>query len=420
MRARVSLLLAWALTSAPVISWAHSSEPQLTSISFSPYAAESLPWITDHMGVFVSDEDQWRWVCAEALSPNDPNLVVDALSAAPTEVDGSRWLVSTTGGLRLMSADGCEIESITSGPLDGHQPGVLSPHPERPGEVLTVTTSLGRPNDVFRTTDGGETWQAAGLSINGRVTGLARSPSAPDRIYVSSADGVMTSADGGMTWTTQPLLGPFWGVPQSALVVAAVDPANPDRVFALLERFPDGYVLRSDDGGATWTGTLTILDDRPTALAISADGALLVSTAFSGLRRSEDAGETWSTLESPTLLYCLVAGTSGFWGCSGADWQVARTQSGSSWAPQGDYATLAVPVTCPEDSWTSRRCAALTQPDMGVLPDAGSIQDAGLMTDAGADVDAAPTSGGGCTQPSGAGHASWLFLLMVYCRTRRV
>ena len=120
---------------------------------------------------------------------------------------------------------------------------------------------------VYKTTDGGETWHKV-LYINER-TGpgdLVMDPSNPDHLiagmwehrrwpwYFRSGgpgSGLYTSYDGGETWKK---LGTADGLPEGELGRFGLDFArsNPNVVYALTEA-AQNVLLRSEDGGDTWT-----------------------------------------------------------------------------------------------------------------------------------------------------------------------
>ncbi len=120
---------------------------------------------------------------------------------------------------------------------------------------------------VFKTTDGGQTWRRV-LYRSDRAGAVDISVDAtnPDVLYASvweawrrswgmssggDDSGLFKSLDGGETWTEITDNVGLGDGPVGKIGVA-VSPANPNRVWALIEHEPDGGVWRSDDAGASW------------------------------------------------------------------------------------------------------------------------------------------------------------------------
>ncbi len=81
-----------------------------------------------------------------------------------------------------------------------------------------------------------------GYVMNGRVLGAAAHPSDPNTIVVFPEDGgVLRSVDGGTSWTR---------INDGRLSAWIYDSAEPAIAFAV--EYPGSRVLRSDDGGVTW------------------------------------------------------------------------------------------------------------------------------------------------------------------------
>ena len=207
----------------------------------------------------------------------------------------------------------------------------------------------GSPEGLFRSTDGGMTWQET-LDVHAHSAQVA--PSNPEVVYLGTQRGVYRSADGGKTWTRRiegiifEDMGPLTIHPQDENVVlvgnniwqwsshghsfptstkgegiyktadgglswvrksggfqdvdvvaVAVQPDNPDVAYVGVEC--SRGIFRTLDGGATWQffgggpdeGDWDI-GHYTMRLATDSDGNLWLTGRF-GLARSSDRGETW-------------------------------------------------------------------------------------------------------------------------------
>ena len=151
------------------------------------------------------------------------------------------------------------------------QIGKIRVHPTNHDLVyVAVLGNLFGPSEargVFRSKDGGESWEHV-LSVSDQTgtVDLSMDPSNPRVLYAgmwaarrtpwtidsgSTDGGVYKTTDGGDTWVR--LEG---GLPTHGMMgktAVAVSPANPDRVWALIEAADgQGGMYRSDDAGDTW------------------------------------------------------------------------------------------------------------------------------------------------------------------------
>ncbi|MHB8613053.1 MAG: hypothetical protein ACYDAL_11570 [Candidatus Dormibacteraceae bacterium] len=149
-------------------------------------------------------------------------------------------------------------------------------------------------------------------------------------VITFAAIGAFAQAPPPSTWAAlKPL--PHQG--RSAIFALAVDPANNEAVVA---GSSDGSLLRSVDGGSTWTSTHSG-KAVPTTLAYSPykPGLVLAGTRGGGALLSTDGGATWSAaggLEGRVVRVFAFSLTTAL---AGTDRGVFVSQDGSSWSPSG-------------------------------------------------------------------------------------
>ena len=239
--------------------------------------------------------------------PGDPKIVwVGAAS-------GGVWK-STDGGVRYKPMfDDQNCTSI----------GAIAIDPRSP-DVVWVGTGEGNPRNsasvgrgLFRTRDGGRTWQKLGLELTEHIHRIVLHPTNPDIAFVAALGttwgeneerGLFRTRDGGTTW--QKVL---YSDAKSGCCEVVMDPRNPDKLFAALwqhRRTPHDFTsggpgsgfYRSLDGGTTWQ-KLGEQDGLPAGdygrqgLAIAASNPrvvyALIECQKNGLYRSDDGGFRW-------------------------------------------------------------------------------------------------------------------------------
>ncbi len=274
-----------------------------------------------------------------AFDPQNPNIIYAA------SYTGSFNLFSTTFNLNVggvfRSSDG-GTTWVNAGWFPGCSTvSLLTVDPQNSGTVYATTQCGG----VLKTTDGAATWSAvnAGLPAgsNGNyatVNALAIDPQNPRTIYAGTeADvaPVYKSTNGGATWTAAGL-----GLPvQHGVLSLAIDPRNSATLYAGVR---GGGLYKSANGGAAWTAANTGM--RP----FSSDSALVIdpkqpNTLYTwngdGLFKSTDGGSTWSQPKPGlpfSFLYSLAIDAqntsvlyAGIYCCD----VFKSTDGGTSWVP---------------------------------------------------------------------------------------
>lgn len=143
-------------------------------------------------------------------------------------------------------------------------------HPKNP--ELVYASCLGHlygPNEmrgIYRSINGGKTWERIlFISKYAGTADIIMDPSNPRVLYAAAwrvirtpyslesggeGSGLWKSTDGGNTWKE---LTNKKGMPKGIIgkIGVSVSPANPNRVYAIIEA-EEGGVFRSDNGGETW------------------------------------------------------------------------------------------------------------------------------------------------------------------------
>ncbi|MGH3146011.1 MAG: WD40/YVTN/BNR-like repeat-containing protein [Rubrobacter sp.] len=259
--------------------------------------------------------------------------------------------------IRLYAAGGA-VAVVENGTielaLEGRGAQCLAVDPRDPDVVYAGTSAEG----MYRSRDGGSSWEELSGIEHPRVTAVAVSP-ADGAVYAGTEpSSLFVSRDGGASWRELDGLknlpsAPTWSFPPRPWTshVRAIAPGHSDAdlVVAGIEL---GGVVRSSDGGETWQ------DQRPGAYpdCHSLSGHPSTPDAFyeaagGGFAESDDGGESWASedegierryvwglavdREDPGLLYVSAAsGPGAAHGPGFSDAAIYRRRGpGEQWEP---------------------------------------------------------------------------------------
>lgn len=375
---RRSALLSLLLIS--VAAHANGRAPLTNGVHFRPGDSQSI-YVATTFGFLVSHDDgcTFHWICEQDVGYGgtfDPKYAIAS--------DGTIFATTYTG-LRVSRDGGCSFTTATADKSAG-DPGriadvwidALDIGPT--GEVWVATADSGKPNDIYRSTDNGATFEPKGMqspTIWWKSVRVA--PSRAQRIYVAGyqvagmlPDGgqmpptahMLRSDDGGTTWTGLSLSGVVSGTTPIVLV-AAVDPGEPQNVLAisLAANPPNGDRLyRSTDGGDTFAEVLATAE--PIRDVVFRDSAHVIVALPSGSQISSNGGVSFEPMAGAPQLSCVgQRGDNLVFGC-GANWQpdymaVARSSDAASWQKAFRFVELAGPLECPAGTAETDACAPL-------------------------------------------------------------
>jgi len=202
-------------------------------------------------------------IAAIAFAPDRPNRVYAG-------VGRPRWKKGGAGAIYCSADTGLTWRLVSAGQLPAD--AIVSDIELKPHESQTILIATQR--GVFRSDDSGQTWTASNEGLpHENVAELAFAPSAPEIIYASLQTtardkeafdgGVYRSDDAGKTWRSvngEGMPRRVGGKGQSPNMTShikelAVDPRDPNVVYAGDQSWVSAGVYKTVDGGQHWTRT---------------------------------------------------------------------------------------------------------------------------------------------------------------------
>jgi photosystem II stability/assembly factor-like uncharacterized protein len=238
-------------------------------------------------------------------------------------VGGGVWKTTNAGRTWLPIFDSQPIASI----------GAVAVAPSRPDVVYVGTgeadmrSQISYGNGMYKSIDAGKTWTHIGLEPTRQIGKVVVDPRDPNVVFVAALGhvyganpdrGVYRTRDGGATW--QKVL--FKGNDVGAIDLA-FDPGDPQTLYAALWNtrrppwsiYPPSYgpgsgLYKSTDGGANWQQlTSGLPSDGVGRIGIAVAPTnrsrvyAIVDAKAGGLYRSDDAGATWRLASSDSRIW---------------------------------------------------------------------------------------------------------------------
>ena len=235
---------------------------------------------SDGGGLFESKDGGRTW--NQVILP-DANVAVRGFAISSGHPD---HMIAGTGCGVFVSADGGKSWLRRGQKIDAfRQSESVAINPKDPNILFVGTWHLG-----YRSRDFGRTWELIdrGMISDSDVFSIRIDERDPKVIFASACTGLYWSADNGTSWTRLRVF------PKSYLVraqVVVLDPNKSERVYA---GTTEGLFL-SRNSGQTWERVTT---NDLTINAIQVDPAdsnvILAGTELHGVLRSGDGGHTWT------------------------------------------------------------------------------------------------------------------------------
>jgi photosystem II stability/assembly factor-like uncharacterized protein len=252
--------------------------------------------------------------------PQQPNVFYMAAN------NGGVWKSNDYGLVWKPIFDGQPTQSIGAIAVAPSDPNILY---AGSGEGLQ-RPDLSVGDGMYKSTDAGQTWTHLGLRDGQQINTILIDPQNPNRVFVAVLGhpygpnperGVFRSTDGGATW--QKIL---YKDENTGAIDLVFDPKNSNIVYADLWAArqgpwengawngPQSGVFKSTDGGDTWTQLTKGLPSSADGLArvglavAPSDGNRLYAMVdanprVAGLFRSDDAGASWRRINNEQRIW---------------------------------------------------------------------------------------------------------------------
>jgi photosystem II stability/assembly factor-like uncharacterized protein len=261
----------------------------------------------------IFDDQPTGSIGAIAVAPSDPNVIYVGSGEGLQRPD-----LSTGDGIYKSTDAGKSWQHL--GLRDGQQIPMIAVDPKDPNRLFVAV--LGHPygpnpeRGIFRSTDGGKTFERV-LYKNENVGGMdvILDPSDSNTVYADlweqrqgpwengafrgPGSGFFKSTDGGTTWRQITS-----GLPTAAdglgrIGLGGVSPADPKRMYIVVNATKGAGVYRSDDHGETWR---RISDDERlvgyggdmSEVRTDPKNADVLYIAAVASWKSTDGGKTWA------------------------------------------------------------------------------------------------------------------------------
>ena len=271
-----------------------------------------------------SESSAWNALRFRCIGPPRGGRVV-ATTGHPTD-SNVFYFGAVAGGVWKTIDGGHYWENISDGQFDASSVGAIAVAESDPNVIYagmgesTIRLDVSWGDGVYKSTDGGETWNNVGLRDSHHIGQVRIHPQNPDIVYVAALGhafgpnderGVYRSTDGGGSWERV-----LHVSDKAGAVDLTLDVTNPRIMYAsiwqvhrhsweLISGGPDSGLWKSTDSGDSWTDIsrnpglpqegilgkigVSVSPARPRRLwaIVEAEGEK------SGVYRSEDRGANW-------------------------------------------------------------------------------------------------------------------------------
>ena len=264
-------------------------------------------------GVYRSDDAGETWqslglentgqIGAVEIHPENPDVAFVAALGNPFRSNPDRGLYRTRDAGRNWEQVLFTSDSVGAIDVEFHptNPQILYASmwrgERKPWTIISGMEESAREDGIWRSEDGGDSWDYVSLGLPSGLVGkidFAVTPADPDRVYAlvetkEPDEGLYRSDDAGRTWRMVSNHGPLMDRPFYYTNVD-VDPTDPDRVWVSATQF-----WFSGDGGESWERRSTPHGDNHDLWINPDDPRIMVQSNDGGAVVTRDGGATWSS-----------------------------------------------------------------------------------------------------------------------------
>ena len=273
--------------------------------------------------------DHWAALAPRNIGPAGMSGRVTAIDVNPTDRDHI-YVGTASGGVWMSRNGGISFEPIFDDQkyLGIGSVAVSDTNPN----IVWVGTGEGNPRNsanygggIYKSLDGGKTWKHMGLEATRHIHRVIIHPTNPDIVYAGAMGnmwypneerGVFRTTDGGKTWEKVLYVNDGTGIADMI-----IDPNNPNKIIAAtwtFDRDPDYFnsggpgsgIWITHDGGDNWERKtakhgLPKGDLGRIGLAIATNKSnilyALVEAKVNGLYKSTDGGANWKLVSTKDI-----------------------------------------------------------------------------------------------------------------------
>jgi photosystem II stability/assembly factor-like uncharacterized protein len=266
----------------------------------------------------LTDDQPTLFMGALAVAPSDGNVIYAGSGEATNSI------LSFYGRGVLKSADGGATWTLLGNDVfDRHTISQIVVSPIDPDTVYVAVAGsgvngVGGNTGIWESTDGGLNWTntTAAISTTAAFTDVEIDPTDPQTLYAAigsfrgaAVNGVYKTTDGGATWSAA---GNFPTGISDGRITVAIAPAEPQTLYALISGSGQGgttlghlvAVMKSSDGGDTWTALPNTPNlggsgwyGLPLAVDPSDPNTVYASGGGAEIVESVNGGQSWFSLQ---------------------------------------------------------------------------------------------------------------------------